>query len=378
MATPEDIGWGKYKAYSGPFFKGVGRFKMPAKPTEAHHLMAVLTSTEGGSGSAINGYDRCIVSCGYFQWCEAKYFLTSNLLGAFAERDMSLLDPLQPALTASSAVFQKTPRGRWRFHFLDPRGEADTAEEQKRLFLLNSSGHQGDWDADSKAHAKLWAASLANTLVQDEADAIQVDFSAARIKGFCTNSARKIMFDGQPSMGWTGAMRAIYLSFAGNLPSVASKQLDLGVKSTDKAKWSKDWCIHIAKQLTFGPKIAIYPHRYKAIRPVVERLYGVDLPDMAEDLKKWTSGMDMEPTEPEVIYDEALKEPTFTTTREIQQLLFDMGYDLGPAGVDGWEGRKTKEAVRTFQGLNGLYADAIVGPATRGKMLEVWRAKVCA
>ena len=186
------------------------------------------------------------------------------------------------------------------------------------------------------------------------------------------------MFDGQPSMGWTGAMRAIYLSFAGNLPSVASKQLDLGVKSTDKAKWSKDWCIHIAKQLTFGPKIAIYPHRYKAIRPVVERLYGVDLPDMAEDLKKWTSGMDMEPTEPEVIYDEALKEPTFTTTREIQQLLFDMGYDLGPAGVDGWEGRKTKEAVRTFQGLNGLYADAIVGPATRGKMLEVWRAKVCA
>jgi len=378
MAAPEDIGWGKYKSYSGPFYLGVRRFKMPPKPTEDEMLLAVLTRTEGGRGDAINGYDRCIISTGYIQLCEAKYFLTSGLLGTIAESNPELLAPLQPALDASGGVFKKTHRGRWRFHFLDPRGEADTAEEQKRLFLLNSSGHQGDWDADSKAHAKLWAASMSNTLNQDEVDKLQMEYVAGRMKGFCTNSARKALYDGQPSMGWTGALRAIYLSFAGNLPSVASKQLALGMQSTNKAKWSKDWCIHIAKQLTFGPKIAIYPHRYKAIRPVVERLYGVDLPDMAEDLRQWTAGMDMEPAEPEVIYDEAPKEPTFTTTREIQQLLFDMGYDLGPSGVDGWEGRKTREAVRTFQGLNGLHADAIVGPATRAKMLEVWRAKVCA
>jgi len=154
--------------------------------------------------------------------------------------------------------------------------------------------------------------------------------------------------------------------------------LDRGHEGHLKAKWSKDWCIHITKQLTFGPKIAIYPHRYKAIRPVVEKLYGVDLPDHADELKKWTQSMEMDPVEPEVIYDEAPKEPTFTTVREIQRLLFDMGYDLGPSGVDGWEGRKTKEAVRTFQGLNGLTTDGIVGPNTRTKMLAVWRAKVCA
>jgi hypothetical protein len=376
MATINDIGWGKYQSYSGPFFLGVRRFKLPAKPTENEMLLAVMTRTEGGRADAVNGYDRCIISCGYIQFCEATYFLTSNLLGAIADRDPGLLDPLQPALAASGASFKKTPRGRWRFHF-DVRGEVDTGMEQKQLFLLHSSGHQGDWDDDSVAHAKLWAASVSNTLNQDGADAVQMEYVASRMKGFATASARKVLFDGTPSTGWTGATRAIYLSFAGNLPAVASKQLaaaldDMGTKVP---KWTKDWCIHITRRLTFGPNIAIYPHRYNAIRPVVEQLYGVDLPDMAEELKVWQKNMEMEPVEPEVIYDENLEEPTFTTTREVQQLLSDLGYDLGPAGVDGWMGRKTRDAIITFQSLNGLVADGLIGPRTRAKMVEVWRAR---
>jgi len=380
MATPSDILWSKYKTYRGPFYLGVRRFKLPPKPTENEMLMAVLTATEGGRADAINMYDRCIISTGYIQFCEAKYLLTSNLLGAIATRDPDLLDPLKPALEASGAVFAKTKRGRWRFSFNDPRGEVDAGTEQKQLFLLNSSGHVGDWDDDSKAHAKLWAASMSNVLNQDEADVVQMDYVASRMKGFATNRARKVLFDGTPSTGWTGALRAIYLSFAGNLPAVASKQLTAALEELEATpKWTKDWCIHIARRLTFGPNIAIYPHRYNAIRPMVERLYGVDLPDMAKELKVWTADMEMEPTEWDDIVDEQpAKEPTFTTVREVQQLLHDMGYDLGPAGVDGWMGRKTRDAVITFQGLNGLSPDGIIGPKTRAKMLAVWRARVCA
>ena len=379
MATPADILWSKYKTYRGPFYLGVRRFKLPPKPTENEMLMAVLTATEGGRADAINMYDRCIISTGYIQFCEAKYFLTSGLFGAIATRDAGLLDPLKPALEASGATFKRTGRGRWRFHFNDPRDEVDAGTEQKQLFLLHSSGHVGDWDDESKAHAKLWAASMSNVLNQDEADAVQMDYVASRMKGFATNKARKVLFDGTPSTGWTGALRAVYLSFAGNLPSVASKQLEAALGELEGTpRWTKDWCIHIMRRLTFGPNIAIYPHRYNAVRPVVERLYGVDLPDMAKELEAWSADMGMEGTDwDEVVDEQPAKEPTFTTTREVQQLLSDMGYDLGPAGVDGWMGRKTKDAIITFQGLNELVPDGLIGPKTRARMLAVWRAKVC-
>lgn len=378
MATPADVKWGKYKHYSGPFYLGVRRFKMPVKPTENEMLMAVLTKTEGGHMDAINMYDRCILSVGAIQFCEAKYFLTSKLLGAIADHNPDLLQPLTPALEASEAVFSKTTRGRWRFHFTDPRGEVDAGAEQKQLFLLNSPGHQGTWDDESEAHAKLWAASVSNTLNQADADAVQMDYVASRMMSFALPAARKVLFDGTPSTGWAGALRAIYLSFAGNLPSVAAKQLVAALDEQVAPKWTKDWCIHIARRLTFGPNIAIYPHRYNAIRPVVERLYGVDLPDMAEELKVWEADMGMEDVPWETIVDEAPEEPTFTTTKEVQQFLADLGYDLGPAGVDGWMGRKTRDALRTFQGLQGLVADGIIGPKTRATMLEVWQTKQAA
>lgn len=367
MVTPDDIGWAQYRSWEGAYFRGTRRFRLPPKPTEGQMFMAVFTAVESGKADAVNGYDRAILSTGYAQLAEAKYFLTSNLLGVMAEQDPALLDPLQPALDASGAVFKRTPRGRWRFHFKDVRGEVDAGTEQKQLFLLNSSGHQGDWDDESVDHAKLWAASMANVLNQDGADVVQMDHVAALMKRFATNSARKILFDGQPSMGWTGAMRAIYLSFAGNLPSVASKQLDIAVRATDKAKWSPDWCITIAQQLTFGPKIAIYPHRYDAIRPVIEKLYGVDIPDFADELADWSDEMD-DGLERNGI------DPAFHDPGEIQQVLIDMGYDLGPCGADGVMGPKTKDAIMTFQGLQGLVPDGVVGPRTRAKLLETWRA----
>ena len=53
-----------------------------------------------------------------------------------------------------------------------------------------------------------------------------------------------------------------------------------------------------------------------------------------------------------------------TDVAYVQAILQQLGYDLGPAGGDGDFGRKTEEAVTTFQKKNGLIADGVVGPMT--------------
>ena len=52
----------------------------------------------------------------------------------------------------------------------------------------------------------------------------------------------------------------------------------------------------------------------------------------------------------------------------LQEILFSQGYDLGPCGIDGNFGRKTRAAVKAFQADRGLKADGIVGPMTYGKL----------
>jgi len=47
-----------------------------------------------------------------------------------------------------------------------------------------------------------------------------------------------------------------------------------------------------------------------------------------------------------------------------QQILNDLGYDIGKSGVDGKFGSKTKEAVIAFQKDHGLNPDGVVGPLT--------------
>jgi hypothetical protein len=371
MTTAQDVGWGKYQNYEGPFFRGTVDFALPNQLDDNACYLAVVTATEGGHADAVNGYDRCIVSTGYIQLCEASYYLTSNLLGAILDKRPSLLDILRPALDASGASFKRNDKNRWRFFFNDDRGEVDTAEEQKQLFLLNSDGTIGSWDDDSKAHAKLWASCLATLLADPDAVSAQIPFVAQRIRAYAMPNAQRTIFSNTfPSIGWVGALRAAYLSFAVNLPAVASKQLDLALQAAPGPKWSRDWCLSIIRQLTFGPKIAIYPHRYDAIRPVLERLYGVDLPDFAAELDQWHTDMD---TATQVV--PAENEPTLITPKELQQTLINLGYDLGPAGADGRIGQKTLSAIRTFQRLIGLPDDGIVGPKTRAALLNAWRQK---
>ncbi|MBI3082872.1 MAG: peptidoglycan-binding protein [Candidatus Omnitrophica bacterium] len=53
-------------------------------------------------------------------------------------------------------------------------------------------------------------------------------------------------------------------------------------------------------------------------------------------------------------------------TRDIQRALKAAGFDPGP--VDGKLGSRTRQAVREFQGVNGLQVDGIVGKRTWAKL----------
>ena len=356
MTTTADIKWGKYDVYEGPYFWGSVPVTVSATPTDAEKTLLVVTSTEGGKWDAVNMYDRMIISVGAIQWGEASQFSVSDMLGKVSQKSPALLAPLQPAFDQAQATFRQNGAGKYRF-FLSDTGEVMSLAQQQRLFL-HCNGHQGAWSDEAKAYAKVWAACMSSVFQQPEAQQAQAEYTVPRLKYFAMKEAQAILWGSDaalPNTSWVGALRSAYLSFAANLPSTANSMIQKANVS-GLTKWSPEWCIEILKQLTFGPGIAIYPHRYEAIRPVVERLYGVNLPDLAKDLQAWQTEHGIDPTS---------TAPTFTTTKEIQTELIAEGYDLGPAGADGKMGGKTTAAVTTFQQNHGLVSDGVVGTNTR-------------
>jgi murein L,D-transpeptidase YcbB/YkuD len=54
------------------------------------------------------------------------------------------------------------------------------------------------------------------------------------------------------------------------------------------------------------------------------------------------------------------------STRDIQRALKNAGFNPGP--IDGKLGSRTRQAIREFQGVNGLQVDGIVGKRTWAKL----------
>lgn len=290
----DQIGWGKYGGFEGPYYKGAIKYQVPLNPTESQKRLATVCQTEGAAYDAVNMYDRCVISIGLIQWCEADYYLTSKLLGNVCDAigsDTVLLS-LEPALWSSKAEFKKNAKGQWRFFFTDSRGEVNNAQMQRELFLgtmpkdgedVPNDGKVGSWNDESRSHAKTWAACMANIWIDKAARDVQDTYTAQRLTSFVTVEAKKILWDAYPDTGYVGATRAAFLSYAGNNPKAASDALLGFVSSTTLPKWSPQWCTCLLRDLTYVPNIKIYPGRYTKIKPWLEKLWdGVQLPTVEE------------------------------------------------------------------------------------------------
>lgn len=289
MITISNIGWGNYGGFEGPFYRGKIKFYLSSNPDFLELCFAVLGATEGGCYDSLNFYDRCVCTGGIIQHCNvAPIFGVDNMLGLVAERcgiDY-LLQTLKPALDASNSTFKQNVQGKWRFHFLDERGEVNTADKQKQLFW-RGTGLKGSWTEENKLYAKQWAACMANVWINEEAQRAQVDYTKPKLLSFVMKDAKTILFDdGDATNPWVLATRAAFISFAANLPLNANKSLLQAVKESKYEKWTPEWCYDVLHYLTYAPNIAIYPIRYNAIRPVLEKFWGVTLPKNAEELKK--------------------------------------------------------------------------------------------
>lgn len=351
--SESEIRWGSYDVYEGPFFRGTVPFVMPANPCLEDQILATITAAEGGHWNAINMYDRCICTVGLIQWCEAGQFSVSEMLGSVYERDGSLLEPLLQFCDSFGVGFSRTVRNKWRFGFRDGRGEVDRIEEQRQLFLLKSSGKKGDWDQASRIHAKRWAAILASLFEHPEAIAAQRDFTVPKLYGFASGVGARYL--SAPEARGTQIGRAFtcaFLSFAINSPRRAEESMRAAVNAWKDQAWTVSWLAHVLELLTFHTNVSIYPHRYEAIRPVLEKNFGIDLPDRASALKNLLS------------------------VKEIQHILvYVLGYDLGGSGpngdgVDGIWGPKSQSALADFERRQGLLKDGVPDRTTNEALLR--------
>jgi len=343
MVQINEIGWGSYKDYEGPFYRGKRGVKVAQSTVQAQAVM-VTAAAEGGHYDAWNGYDSCGWTSGAIQWCERAQFSVSDMLGEVALRNRELLSTVDNYGLTYDIAFELDPvHNKWRFKFKDSRGYVDNALKQQQLFYRNGNGKKGTWGFENREYAKGWAAAISTVWENPEAQEIQSEYTYARLPQFLTGTAKNF-FGLRPMNPIGDAMYAAYTSFAVNNPSWASASLTKSISSMPNGVgwWTLPHLIHLLKHLTFDPQVAIYPERYNAIRPVLETLYNVQLPDFAKELQVWK---------------EATGLPTTLTTKQLQSALITLGYDLGPAGADGSYGKYTRDALFKFEQENGVPAE---------------------
>jgi len=342
---PKDVRWGTYKGYEGPWYPGTVKFTLPDEPTELDKVAAVVTATEGGHLDAINRYDKCIDTQGLIQWCNRHpQHSVDNVYRLIAAMDESVLLPVAAVAARDGYRFNKTTC-RWHHQEM---GAVDSPKKQARMYFTGATGRKGGWDDGRKWFAKEWVAAAADVWQSPIAQQCQMRFTMDRLERFFVfgKEAKALMRLAKDADNpHAQVFRAAYISFAANNPKKASEALKKSLSTGRAVIWSNGWLFSMLHHLTFDPGISIYPHRYNKIRPVLEKLYKVDLPDFAADLEEHKSK-----------FPERSLDPT-----EVQRALIALGYDLGPAGADGKFMAKSRAALMEFEQDVGVPAHAVDG-----------------
>ena len=354
--------WGSYSSWEGPLYWGSIQMAPATKDAPfSAKLMSVLGATESGSGrfDAVNCYDRCILTVGIVQWCEAApQCSVSDMLTLCDDADHDKLDAYLEHI-AEGLTIVKDGHGVGRLQLGGvggaPLQRIDNTAAQRGLFLGGSTGLKGQWTAPQIAAAKKVCAVMASLWQEPEFQAAQLSFTVPKlieVYGRSFGSGPRHMFDeGFSTEGFAGAMRAIYISYSANLPTVAASIFNrifpAGLTGDDEND-----CLNLTKALALSSGVGIWPRRYEMIRPTVEALFGVDLPDHTSDLSAWKEQFD-----PDAL-------AALPDTKAIQAALIKLGYDLGPTGADGSFGQKSRSALMAFQKSSNLAADGTPGPAT--------------
>lgn len=355
------IKWGGYNIYEGPYFPGVTPYQMPEAPDFEDKLLRTITATEGGAYDAINMYDSCILSVGIIQLCEKASLKVTGMLGRCAETEQSFIKDVFSQLPIP-ADFKRNARNQWRLIFLDGRGEVDTPDKMRLMYLGGSTGQKGGYSEEQKAHAREVAAAFASLWDNPQMRAAQIAHLKPTLTSYVLARSRTALWQDPSQDGLPGALKAAVVSYGANIPSTADR---LFFEATQSSAWNGasdvDKFTIAMRSLVFGSKVGIWPGRYEKIQPVLEKLFDVDLPSL-EDLAGPDDSVEG-------------ADDDLNTISGIQGFLIGHGFDLGPTGADGVIGNKTREAVVTFQCSKGLTPDGIVGPATRSAMLEVLRSE---
>jgi hypothetical protein len=357
MILPSDIGWGAYQDREGPFFPGRARIPEPRTPDPLTKLLLVLLATEsGGRPDAINFYDRCDLTLGLIQHCEAAGQQCAQLLWAI--RTATGPDPFEPLEARLASRGMRLGMAGPTMAFLDRKGAAIlTATERQNAFFAGSKGTRGGWSQAQRTEALEWAATFATVLGDPRTFEPHLRHASGKLLSYVMAETRRLVFPGGvvEGLGWRGALQAVVTSFSANLPAVADRHFRAFVaEQGGRVVDSESFVVGATAALTYRPRIGIYPERLRAILPTVQRLYGVNL---SAALVTPPKGPPPSPIEAE------LDKP-----HGLQAALLALGYDLGPKGADGVIGAKTREAVKAFQKARGLEVDGVVGPRTRAEL----------
>lgn len=352
MATYKvpDLKWGSYKNYEGWYSYGPSfPLVVTASDSSTRKELRVVTSTESprSNAGAVNAYDVCMISTGDLQLCEI-YHLSTDLIGFLVTNGIPLTETFREAMNASGVVFRRNPKGRWRFY----RGNGSPVEStsaKREVYFDGCSGLKGGWTDSGKERSALWVAGYQEMLISEGAVPLQRTFLESRIRSYVLPEAKELLWGrGTPdpgASGWAGAVRAAFLSFSVNNSVIAQENL---LKAKVPNLFSEEGFLRAVKALTFAPgNPVIYPKRYEDLRPILENLYGIDLPDARKELAAWSVPV-----------------PLRLSPKQIQERLIQLGYDIGPAGADGFLGKRSTGAIKEFQTKANLVVDGIPGVAT--------------